>query len=241
MKIKEFDAKVCEAIGFYVYALRDPRCDSRSDSVFYIGKGVGNRCFRHIEEARANLRTTEKLETIREIHGQDLDVQIEVVRHGLEESVALEIEAALIDLLDLTNLVRGHDSTRGLVPARELQVLYGAKELQSREPLLLVKINRLYRQGMTIDEVYEAVRWCWKMDFKRARKAHYVPAVANGIVRGVFKPTRFAKVTESDVRHRKDVGRVYFDGHPVESPYLLTSTRAFGQRGQANPIRYVNM
>ena len=241
MKIKEFDAKVCEAIGFYVYALRDPRCDSRSDSVFYIGKGVGNRCFRHIEEARANLRTTEKLETIREIHGQDLDVQIEVVRHGLEESVALEIEAALIDLLDLTNLVRGHDTTRGLVPARELQVLYGAKELQSREPLLLVKINRQYRGGMTITQVYEAVRWCWRMDIKRARKARYVLAVANGIVRGVFKPTTFAKITEADTQNPDDVGRVYFDGYAVESSYELASTKAFGLRGQASPIRYMNM
>ena len=79
------------------------------------------------------------------------------------------------------------------------------------------------------------------MDIKRARKAHYVLAVANGIVRGVFKPTGFAKVTESDVRDPKDVGRAYFDGHPVDSPYLLASTKAFGQRGQANPIRYVNM
>lgn len=236
----QFDPKVCEAIGFYVYALGDPR----TNNIFYVGKGVGNRCFAHIEGAKANNRQTEKLDTIRGILNAGLDVQIDIVRHGLDESTALEIEAALIDILglvDVSNEIRGQGTDRGLAAAAEIQIRYGAHELSSQEPLMLVKIENKYRVGMTIDAVYEAARWCWKMNINRARRAKYVLAVANGIVRGVFKPTRFARVTAGNARKPSEVGRVYFEGHPVESAYLHTSTKAFGQRGQANPVRYVNM
>lgn len=36
-----------QALGFYVYALRDPR----DGQVFYVGKGVGDRVFAHQREA----------------------------------------------------------------------------------------------------------------------------------------------------------------------------------------------
>lgn len=69
-RITEFDPKVCEILGVYVYALRDPT----SGEVFYLGKGRGNRCFAHIEEARVNERGTEKLDTIRTICHRERDV-----------------------------------------------------------------------------------------------------------------------------------------------------------------------
>lgn len=39
--IKKFSNAVCERIGYYVYILKDPR----NDTVFYVGKGKGNRLF----------------------------------------------------------------------------------------------------------------------------------------------------------------------------------------------------
>lgn len=236
-RVTEFDPKVCETIGVYVYALRDPA----SGEVFYVGKGVGNRCFAHVEEARENQRGTEKLERIRAILDRGKDVGIDIVRHGLDEATALEVEAALIDVLGLTdfgNLVRGHGIDRGLVPAQELQIHYGAKELESDEPLLLIKINRLYEPGMSLEEVYEAARCCWRMDICRARKVEYLLAVANGIVRGVFRPLEFHRVTQELATTEREAGRVYFDAVVVEdSPYLWCSTREFGQRSE---IRYLN-
>ncbi len=102
---------MCETIGAYFYSLRDPA----NNELFYVGKGVGNRCFAHVAEARANERGIEKLETIRAILARGDDVGIDIVRHGLSDEVALEVEAALIDTLGLTdsgNLVRGHRADR---------------------------------------------------------------------------------------------------------------------------------
>ena len=110
----EFDQKVCEAIRYYVYALRDPQ----TRSIFYVGKGVGNRCFKHIKAARDNVPDTEKLKTIRKLLDTGIGVDIDIVRHSLNEATALEVEAALIDVLELVcdgnNEVAGHGVKRGL-------------------------------------------------------------------------------------------------------------------------------
>lgn len=232
-----FDAKVCEEIKSYVYALK-----GADGKPFYIGKGNNNRCFQHIEEAKANLRGTFKLDTIRRILSMGQEVHIEIVRHGLDDQTAFEVEAALIDILDLKieggNLVAGHGL--GREPAEEIQIRYGAQPLTTKEPLLLIKINDSYVPGMPIEKIYEITRWAWKIDVKRASRCDYVLGVAHGIVRGVFKPTLFLKVPENDCRCPKDKGRVYFEGVTVkDSPYFHTSTKAFGKKGQANPVVYL--
>lgn len=38
-----FSQSVIEKLKYYVYLLQDPR----DNSVFYVGKGVGNRVFQH--------------------------------------------------------------------------------------------------------------------------------------------------------------------------------------------------
>jgi hypothetical protein len=92
-----FAPGVSEKIGFYVYLLIDPR----DESVFYVGKGTGNRCFAHLEEARRMLADTvagyEKLARIREIESTGAAVKIHILRHGLSESVAFHVESAAID------------------------------------------------------------------------------------------------------------------------------------------------
>ena len=58
-----FSQSVIEKLDFYVYFLQDPR----TDEVFYIGKGIGNRVFNHLECAIETDGTTEKLDKIRDI------------------------------------------------------------------------------------------------------------------------------------------------------------------------------
>ena len=89
-----FSQSVIEKLDFYVYFLQDPR----TDEVFYIGKGIGNRVFNHLECAIETDGTTEKLDKIRDIVDSGNKVKHFILRHGLSESIAFEIEASLIDL-----------------------------------------------------------------------------------------------------------------------------------------------
>lgn len=71
--VQEFDPLVCQELRAYVYALRD-----LNGTVFYVGKGQGNRCFQHLDEARSNVRGTVKLDTIRQIWNDGGDVRIDI-------------------------------------------------------------------------------------------------------------------------------------------------------------------
>lgn len=59
----ELKQSVKEALGYYVYALVDPR----DRKIFYIGKGKGNRIFQHAEAALVENTSDLKLDTIRSI------------------------------------------------------------------------------------------------------------------------------------------------------------------------------
>ena len=56
----ELKQSVKEALGYYVYALVDPR----DRKIFYIGKGKGNRIFQHAEAALVENTSDLKLDTI---------------------------------------------------------------------------------------------------------------------------------------------------------------------------------
>src|SRR5437879_2583806 len=108
MDIVEFPTSVIERLGFYVYTLTDPR----TSKVFYVGKGTGNRLFAHVNEAIETPSQADKIGKIREIHARGQQIRYEIIRHGMAETEALEVEASLIDfigLADLSNRVAGHD------------------------------------------------------------------------------------------------------------------------------------
>lgn len=69
--IKEFSNSVSERIGYYVYILKDPR----NDSIFYVGKGKGNRLFQHVQCALENATDSDKYNLIREIHKDGKEVE----------------------------------------------------------------------------------------------------------------------------------------------------------------------
>ena len=95
-----FSQAVIENLGYYVYFLQDPR----NGRVFYVGKGIGNRLFQHLECALSTEYSTDKLDTIREIHAEGMSAKHYIVRHCLSEQSAFEIEAALIDFIGMQNL-----------------------------------------------------------------------------------------------------------------------------------------
>ena len=194
--IKFFSEKAIESLnGFYVYALVDPR----NDKVFYIGKGTGNRVFSHeIESVKSRESEKKKLQKIREIENCGYSIRRLIINWGLTENEAFIAEATLINLLNrmpdikLTNEVSGHHVHESLT-TEEFELQYGAVPLEKEDikhSILVIKINKLYRRGMSESELYDSVRGFWAASLRsiETRKVKYVFGVYNGLVVGVYKP-----------------------------------------------------
>lgn len=239
MRYSGFSPSIIEELGYYVYLLKDPS----SKEIFYIGKGTGNRIFAHLNEAVSEITENAKLDRIRMIHARGQEVEHIIHRHGLTEKEVFEVEAALIDFVglpDLTNVVSGyHSRAQGPMTIAEVIAEYEAPVLDIREPVVLIKINQLYRRLMSADELYMITRGDWVVGLRRER-AKYAFAVSNGLVRQVYEIERWYPVEDSDVEtHTR---RWCFDGHIASNMqhYVGGSIERYITRGAQNPIKYVN-
>ncbi|HIW69767.1 MAG TPA: GIY-YIG nuclease family protein [Candidatus Limosilactobacillus merdipullorum] len=105
-RINHFPIDVQRKLKNYVYALVDPRPGKQrhtQGTVFYIGRGVGDRVFSHEHEAQHDLTTEEyaKLERIREIERAGYHVKRWIISWGLSEREAQVAEGALIDFFEI--------------------------------------------------------------------------------------------------------------------------------------------
>ena len=229
-----------------MYAYIDPT----SRKIFYVGKGKGNRAFAHLDDTSESI----KVAMINEIRKQGQEPQIDILAHGLEdENMALKIECAIIDTLglkNLTNVVRGWESNIiGRMGIKEITSQYDSKPVgKIDEPVLLIRINRLYRYGMTEEELYEATRGVWKLGERRSQ-VKYAFAVYKGIVREVYKVDKWfdAGTTKYKTRPQEDVqvsGRYEFTKLVVEeeirAKYIDKSVAEMFPDNSQNPIMYVN-
>lgn len=229
--IKEFSNAVCERIGYYVYILKDPR----NDTIFYVGKGKGNRLFQHVQCALVNATDNDKYNLIREIHKDGKEVEHFILRHGLEEKLSLEIESTIIDLLgieNLTNSVKGHDTwERGLKTVDEVFQHYDAKAVTFDEPCIIININRLYTRGISDQKLYDSTRASWILGVKRDR-AKYAIASYRGLVREVYAIEKW----QPNGDRWEFIGKVAED--KIRDKYLNQSLENYIKKGGQNPIRY---
>jgi uncharacterized protein len=223
---------------------------SRDDRPFYVGKGQGERALAHLL-AEGESRKARVLEDLRQAGREP---RIDILAHQLpDEDTALRIEAAVIDLFglgDLTNQVRGWRTVQwGRVPLSELVLHYAAKPVSVTDPVLLIRINQLYRYGMSPNALYEATRGVWRLG-KRREKAEYALAVFEGVVREVYTidtwhPAGTIPYTTRPTDELKVAGRWEFTGEaapePVRSRYINGSVGACFSHGQQNPVVYVNV
>ena len=115
--IKFFSQKTIKAIKYYVYALVNPK----TENIFYIGKGSKNRCFKSWKEQNQK---------------KDFIPRIDIIRYGLSEEDALEIEAAVIDSIGVKNIdneVRGHKIEKSRMVASDLNLQLGGEKLNVEE------------------------------------------------------------------------------------------------------------
>lgn len=200
-----------EKLRYYVYCLVDPR----DSTIFYVGKGRGNRVLEHARNAVEQDDSTLKLDTIREIINQGYDVKYFILRHDLDEEIAYKIESTIIDLLTypafntktlLTNIVAGHHQwNEGIKTTDEITQLYRCTplELHPGHTLLMVNLNKTYNQKKAEGvykrpNMYEATRKYWHVDKQHADRVDYILGVFHGIVRIVIKPTSKWKLAVLD-------------------------------------------
>jgi hypothetical protein len=244
-----FSETVCDKLSYYVYRLIDPR----NGTTFYVGRGQGNRVFSHaagLEKAdglQDNIAL--KLKTIWAIKNAGFTVGHVIHRHGMNEDQVKEVESALIDAYPgLTNIQIGQDSERGVMHAEEIINLYEAEEAAFQHDLILINVNKTSED----EDLYDAVRYAWKIDPKRAGECEYVLAVRKGLIIGAFKaeewlpaiPENFPTfVAADDNRKGPREGRYGFRGirapEDIERMYVgRRLPEGLQKRGAANPVRY---
>jgi uncharacterized protein len=257
-----FAPGVAEKIGSYVYLLIDPH----TGAVFYIGKGAGDRCFQHIVEARTvqadSVGDYAKLGRIREIESCGSEVEIKILRHGLCDSEALLVESAAIDLVsllqpkDLTTRRRGDDALAfGLMTVDDINIAYGAVpvDIDPGHQVVLIRINRLFKPGMSDPELYEATRKWWpvggerrKPDSPRAPK--WAMTVFGGVVRAVYRIDGWEQPSREAISDDRRLGnRWAFHGvrdRSMDAIYLHRDVWAYlrnpvTRRPSQFPLRYI--
>jgi hypothetical protein len=239
-KHAEFPPSVAEKLGYYVYILTDPR----TNKPFYVGKGTGNRVFAHLRQAIRSPLPTDKLEIIRAIQAKGQQVKARIVRHGLTENEAFEVEASLIDYIglpDLANVVAGHGTAyRGYMTIQEIVAMYTAPKIRIKEPSMLIVVNRLYRRGMNDDQLYEITRGNWVVG-ERRNKARFALCVYRGIVRQVYEIQGWFPVKARPLGQKTN-DRWRFDGIISEKlqHYVGGSAEKYLRLRAQNPIKYVN-
>lgn len=243
MAMTEFPSEVQRELQNYVYALVNPR----SDQIFYVGKGCGNRAFEHLSEDG----NSEKHERIEDIRSDGLEPRVDVLAHGLSKENALKVEAVCIDVIglgQLTNRVTGQNSSwGGRQSAEKIVATIGAEPVEVDDPALVINIAQTFYYGMSERDLYDITRGIWRLNVDRARNIDLVLAVHEGVIQEAYQPDDWHPAGTTDYE-RRDLdpehceGRWEFTGQTAPESLRKTyvgkrpSNISFGQ----NPIRYIN-
>ena len=263
MSYAKFDDLAASQIGYYVYAL----CDPRDKKIFYVGKGKGNRWYDHIHHAQSLGEidaNSLKLSKIKEIELAGLEVEPFIIRMGISsEKVAYEIEAAVIHAyrlltkagnnegVELTNLAEVHNPERGLAHVSIVQSLYNAPRApEITDPAVLLRLPKLWYPEISQNDLREITSGWWHRNhvLNGKRKARYAFAVSRGIVRAVYS------INESMWRERQPEDRDWQDDigksprwgfpdceiAPEMSHFLNTSVKHLFKPGHQSPAVFVN-
>lgn len=116
--------------------------------------------------------------------------------------------------------------------------------IDSEHSVLLIRVARKFRNGMTDDALYEATRSWWRVNGRRAAKAQWAFLVFSGVVRAVYRIEAWVPASSHDIAEdpRRE-GRWAFVGQrdpELEGLYLHRDVSAYFVRGNQNPVRYVN-
>jgi uncharacterized protein len=246
MTDKQFPAHMHEHLKHYVYLYRDPD----THEIFYVGEGQGNRAFSHLSDEKEG----KKKQRIDEIRSGGREPEIAFLAHGLtDKEVAQKVEAAAIDILGLeklTNEIRGFGSAYGLMTFDQIVSRYRAKDVDIVDPVCLVRPNRLFRYGMSDQQLYDVTRGIWEVN----PKAHdpepvYALSVFEGVVQEVYKiagwfPAGSTLSTREELKHVVNIELMEFVGaiahEKIRKYYQYHSVKKYLPKHSQSPVLYIN-
>ena len=123
-----------------------------------------------------------------------------------------------------------------------------SNEAMIEEKVILVRINKLYHDSMTPEEMYEATCGVWKVG-ERREEADYAFTVFQGEVKEVYRINSWlpAGTSSYNTRPTSDVeveGRWEFNGalaeEGIRNRYIGKSVKEYLPVGAVNPIVYIN-
>jgi|TARA_B100001559_G_C16484976_1_gene615578 hypothetical protein len=236
------------SLGYYVYAYVDPR----DDSIRYIGKGKGDRALAHLSDEG----DSEKTRWIKRLNELNINPRIDILARNLSEKQSFRIERTLIDAIGigenrLTNKVRGQGVATGREPISEIAIKMNPEPLIAHHELMIVRLNKHYRPGLTNMQLYDLSRGVWGVGNRR-EEVEVVLAMSQGIIRGVYIPqlwhkagtTEYSHVPRDDVDSEEFKNRWEFTGiiapPEISKLYLGKDASSFFKRGNANSFGYIS-
>ena len=250
-KIKEFDKKSFEDLGYYVYCL----INTSDDKTIFVGYGKENDCFDHLnlnENFINKIKQAEEKENnydesfyqigkIKELKKEKKNIEIIIHRFGLKKrSIAIEIANTARSLLILDKKLQDvTDELSFTVSPEKIQQLILFKQTapfarKSNKRIIFLNIPRSYFAGINIQTASEKA---WHLKFSRAKRAEYVIPHVFGKILGVFQvrnctvSTNYkSRVEFSLIDISQTTGRTYLG---CQLPQNIRY-----KKGAQNPCRY---
>jgi len=255
-----FDQSTSEMLNYYVYALEN----QMTNTIFYIGKGRGNRVFAHErgglvqQDMYDGENLSEKNNEIARILKDGNNVRSYIIRWNLQEKEAFRLESTLIDLLnlkkiyDLKNIVRGNQTEFGITTTDEIISRYNATPLlesEIKDKIIFININKEYYNCLesghiNYDKLYDKTRIAWPVALWRANQAKYICTVYKGIVKATFlkegdwyfSHTDDVVKKDGKIRKRK---RYAFNGTRIDiSHYDKKDVSVYYKKGSQGAVKY---
>jgi hypothetical protein len=234
-----FPPGVADKLGCYVYLLVDPR----SGRPFFVGRGRGDRCHRHVEAARSGDRSSKYplLDRIREVEADGRSVRVEILRHGLTPAEADLVEASVADALGLLHATRLDSQRR---PAVEVGAALAKKARFKRDHQVV--LLRVDPSGVTT--AYPSVRHGWAIgrswtDTDSRRSPLWAVVVAGDVIDAVYRIDSWEpSPAPPGARPGAVPERFSFVGTPapeLDARYAGRSVRAYLDTGNPGDVTYV--
>jgi hypothetical protein len=163
----------------------------------------------------------------------------------MDDATAFEVEAALIDAYPgLTNIAGGAGTGDfGAMHAQEIVRRYSAEPAVFHHKAILISVNR----SAVERSLYDATRYAWKIDRRKARQADVILSTMQGVIVAAFVAHDWLEATAANFPGRAEgdgvPGRFGFIGEqaPADIAGLYVGKRvpdSYRKPGAANPIKY---